>query len=395
MVDHVDTGVRGGKKARQINGLVNEWYLEDLSENIRAVLDVKRRSGQFIGSFPLYGYRKDPADHNRLLPDPEAAAVVRDIFRRYLAGEGTQRIADQLNKAGIPNPTAYKQWQGLRYQNGAGGLGSCWNRTTVSRILREEQYTGVLLQGKRRKPSYKSKKLLAVPREEWIAVPHAFEALVDRETFEAAGKLLDAHIRSDGKGKRHLLAGKVRCLSCGGALTKISDSYKGVTRSYLRCPRCPGHTVRLDWLEETVRGRLYEHLARYFSSTAVPQPPFGRSTAGETRKREMQTLREEIGRRDRALRTLYLDKTDGLLSAEEFARLQADYREEKSRMEKRLAVLTAQEQDTPSAWHGQPSLEQYVTPSSIPRELIDAFVQAVEIAPRRAEEQPVHIHWRF
>ncbi len=395
VVDHVDTGVRGGKKARQINGLINEWYLEDLSENIRAVLDVKRRSGQFIGSFPLYGYRKDPADHNHLLPDEEAAAVVRDIFRRYLAGEGTQRIADALNAAGIPNPTAYKQQKGLRYCNGGAAASPLWSRTTVSRILREEQYTGVLLQGKRRKLSYKSKTLRSVPRAEWFAVPEALEALVDRETFEAAGRLLDGHIRSSGGGKRHALAGKVRCLSCGGPLSKISDTYKGTTRFYLRCPRCAGHTVRLDWLEEAVRGRLCAHLARYFSPAAVPPAPSARQAAGETRKREMQTLREEIGRRDRALRTLYLDKADGLLDAGEFAALQTGYREERARFEKRLALLAAQEEAAPSRQE-EPLLAHYVTPAHVPQELLDAFLDTVMIGPRDpAGEQPLQIRWKF
>ena len=84
VLDHVDTQDPAGKKARQINGLINEWYLEDLSGNVRAVLDHKRRSGCYIASFALYGYQKDPQDHNRLVIDPEAAAVVRRIFALYL-----------------------------------------------------------------------------------------------------------------------------------------------------------------------------------------------------------------------------------------------------------------------------------------------------------------------
>ena len=91
VVDHVDTQDRAGKKARQINGLINEWYLEDLSDNVRSVLTHKRWQGDYIATFALYGYRKDPADHSRLLPDPEAAAVVRHIFALYLQGYGTAR----------------------------------------------------------------------------------------------------------------------------------------------------------------------------------------------------------------------------------------------------------------------------------------------------------------
>lgn len=108
VLDHVDTCDPAGKKARQINGLINEWYLEDLSGNVRAVLDHKRRSGSYIASFALYGYRKDPQDHSRLLPDEPAAQVVRQIFALYLQGNGAGRIAQTLNAQGVPPPSVYR-----------------------------------------------------------------------------------------------------------------------------------------------------------------------------------------------------------------------------------------------------------------------------------------------
>ena len=111
VLDHVDTQDPAGKKARQINGLINEWYLEDLSGNVRAVLDHKRRSGCYIASFALYGYQKDPQDHNRLVIDPEAAAVVRRIFALHLQGSGMGKIARLLNEAAIPPPSAYRAGQ--------------------------------------------------------------------------------------------------------------------------------------------------------------------------------------------------------------------------------------------------------------------------------------------
>ena len=160
-VDNVDTDIKGNKKARQINGLVNEWYLEDLSENIRTVFDYKRRAGQYIGGFPLYGYRKDPADKNKLIVEPQAAAVVRRIYALYLAGHGTQSIAAILNRDGVPNPTRHKQAMGYPYRNGAAhndhGL---WNRTTVSRILRDQMYTGDLVQGRTKKSAINPKRWL-------------------------------------------------------------------------------------------------------------------------------------------------------------------------------------------------------------------------------------------
>lgn len=136
VADNADTEVKGNKKARQINGLVNEWYLEDLSENVRMVFDLKRREGQYIGGFPLYGYKKDPADKNKIVIDPEAASVVRRIFQWSREGCGKQRIAVMLNERGIAAPARYKAEHGwtCRYpQQNHSGL---WNKTTVSRILR-------------------------------------------------------------------------------------------------------------------------------------------------------------------------------------------------------------------------------------------------------------------
>ena len=144
VADNADTAVRGNKKARQINGLVNEWYLEDLSENIRMVFDMKRRQGQYIGSSALYGYRKDPDDKNRLLVDPEAAAVVMQIFRWAREGMGSRAIAQRLNALGVLSPARYKARRG--WGGGEGGAG--WSKTAVWRILRNEMYTGTMVQGR-------------------------------------------------------------------------------------------------------------------------------------------------------------------------------------------------------------------------------------------------------
>ena len=403
LVDRVDTGVQGGKKARQINGLINEWYLEDLSDNIRAVLDFKRREGRFIGSFAPYGYQKDAADHNRLTPDPQAARVVREIFRRYLAGEGTARIAAGLNAEGIPGPTAYKQERGQRYRNaGQGVQAPPWSRTTVSRILRNPLYTGVMVQGKRRKPSYKSKVLFSVPREEWVTVPGACAPLVDAADFEAAGRRLQAHTRSSGQGERHRLAGLVFCLDCGAAMVKVSSRYKGETRSYLRCGRYAvdkgcgaSHAVRLDYLEALVTGRLWELLARWFAPEEAPPEEPDEGEAGALR-REAALLKGEIGRRDRALREMYLDKASGLLTAEQFQQMSGDYAREKAAMSERLTRLEEALTRRVQPEKAGRTLEDFVDREAMPPAVIAAFVEKVEVGARDGEgRQEVRIAWKI
>lgn len=194
LLDHADTDVKGNKKARQINGLVNEWYLEDLSENIRAVLDNKRKNGKYIASFPLYGYRKDPHDHNRLLIDPEAAENVRMIFALAECGYGRQRIADYLNSHGIPSPAQYRQQKEQNYRNALLAPESAgWNRTSVGRVLQNEMYTGCLIQGKRKKLSYKSAKICDVRQEDWIRTEHTHEAIIPKHRFDAL-LLLQRHV---------------------------------------------------------------------------------------------------------------------------------------------------------------------------------------------------------
>lgn len=192
VVDHVDTQDRAGKKARQINGLINEWYLEDLSDNVRSVLTHKRWQGDYIATFALYGYRKDPADHSRLLPDPEAAAVVRHIFSLYLQGYGTARIAHILNAEGVPPPSVYRQQHGGPAHTGSGQ----WSRATLHQMLTNRTYAGDLEQGRRRKVSYKSARSVRLPRSQWIVVPGTHEGLVSRADFAA----VQARLARRGRG---------------------------------------------------------------------------------------------------------------------------------------------------------------------------------------------------
>lgn len=190
VTDNADTAVKGNKKARQIAGLVNEWYLEDLSENIRSVLDHKRKQGLFIGSFPLYGYAKSK-EKGRLVPDPEAAAVVQRIYTMYLSGMSIYAICRVLSNENIPNPATYKAQKGEAFHPSSGkSFSSNWNKTTVSRILSNKMYTGTMVQGCRRKLSYKSDYIASVAPEEWFIVENTHKAIISPEMFNAVQKII-------------------------------------------------------------------------------------------------------------------------------------------------------------------------------------------------------------
>ena len=132
LVDNADTDNKGNKKARQINGLVNEWYLEDMSESIKSALTIRRQNGHHIGAFALYGYMKDPDKKGHLIIDEEAAEVVRYVFRMFAQGMGKTAIAKRLNDKGIPNPTEYKRRKGLRYKQPPSKNSTLWKYSAIS-----------------------------------------------------------------------------------------------------------------------------------------------------------------------------------------------------------------------------------------------------------------------
>ena len=413
VVDHVDTDDLTGKKSRQINGLINEWYLEDLSHNVRAVLDHKRRQGQYIASFALYGYRKDPANKNHLLIDEEAAAVVRRIFALYLAGSGTTRIARLLNEEGVPPPSRYRQEHGGPAPAQSGLL---WSRATLHHMLRNRTYAGDLEQGRRKKISYKSARSVALPPEQWIVVPGTHEAIIDRDTFEAVQRMLARPERSGSGGTVHPLAGRVFCGLCGTVMEQTGGGHRrhlpGVKR-YFRCrmaqrdpARCAGQPyLPADELETVLRSRIRTLAEKYAAPDSIDMAcrlslPDGQDAA---RRQELERLRREAARRRRALEGLYLDRSDGLLDAAQYLRLRDAYQQELDGFEARAALLERQQIEAANKGRRQAllaeTLRRALAVETLTRELTELLLQKVVVWPP-APEQPrrsrqIDIYWRF
>lgn len=259
VVDNADTANRGNKKARQINGLVNEWYLEDMSENIKSVLNSRRQNGCHIGSFALYGYEKDPEQRGRLRVDPEAAAVVREVFTLFANGYGKTAIARILNERGIPNPTEYKRIKGLRYRQPQGKGGTLWKYPSIAHMLTNEIYRGNMVQGRCGSISYKTKQNRPRPREQWYIVEGTHEPIIDGELWERVQKILARRAKPFKGGTVGLFAGMTRCAGCGYVLR----SSKSHGKDYLQCSSryvcrgaCEGAFISVDRLEAAVREEL-------------------------------------------------------------------------------------------------------------------------------------------
>ena len=244
-----------------INGILNDRYAARTSADVRRTLDMKRRRGEFIGSFAPYGYRKDPENRNALLPDPAAARVVADIFSWYLDGMGKGAIAARLNEEGVPNPTAYKAEQGSSYRRPGPANDGLWTAVSVGRVLTNPVYGGTLVQGRQRVISYKVHQTQSVPPEEWYVVEGTHPPLVSPAVWARAAELAQQRTRrAPGRGEVHLFAGLLRCADCGRAMSR--KTARGIVyytcSTYRRKSKtaCSKHTLREDALRRTVAGWL-------------------------------------------------------------------------------------------------------------------------------------------
>ena len=263
VVDGVDTDNEANKKSRQINGLVNEWYCEDLSKNIRSSFKAKMRNGQFLGSSCPYGYKKDPDDHNHLIIDEYAAKVVKKIYTLYLSGYGKAKIGSILSSEGILIPTLYKiEVMSENYHNSrALDTTRTWSYQTIHTILNNETYVGHLIQNKVNTLSYKDKKKKLLPKEKWIIVRNTHEAIIEPEMFEMVQKLQRTRTRSVGMMEETgIFSGMIYCADCKHAMSRkyarrgkrgftgyICKTYKTQGKKF-----CSSHNIEISALEDAV-----------------------------------------------------------------------------------------------------------------------------------------------
>ena len=332
--------------------IINDEYCRDISNKVRASLDLKRRQGKFIGSFASYGYRKDPDDHSRLLIDEEAAAVVRDIFDWFVGGTSVLGIAKRLNAAGIPNPSAYKRQQGMNYRHPASGkLDGLWPDSSVRRILKNRLYTGTMVQGKNRIKSYKLHVSEAVPEADWITVEQTHEAIIPPELFERAQALLARDTRTAPAQKQvYLFSGFVRCADCGRAMHRKTISQPYGDYHYYICSTykkqhsgaCTKHTIRSDKLEQAVLETLRHQIALAVEMDEVIAAINQNGAKKQSVKRlldEQTRLTQEHERVEQMKLALYPDWKAGDISREEYHQLKNQFEESIAVLDERLAAV--------------------------------------------------------
>lgn len=406
VVDNADTANKGNKKSRQINGLVNEWYLEDMSDNIKSVLTDKRKNGFHIGAFALYGYKKDPCEKGHLIIDEEAAATVREVFTLFSQGYGKTAIARILNDRGIPNPTEYKRLHGLRYQQPGTKNSTLWKYPAIASMLENEIYIGNMVQGKYGSVSYKTKQNRPRPRSQWYRVEQTHEPIIDKALWVRVQELLSQRSRPFSCGTIGLFAGKVRCAGCG----YVMRSSKSHNRHYLMCPThhvakeaCRGSFISVSVLEQAVMAELNILAAKYLDKNLLKQQ-LSAVFIPETEKKKLETdlsaCKKKKAEYEKALKELYLDKAKGILSQEDYITLSKSFSLEREHLEqagtlclKQLALIESRIQSSSQA----DLPDTYTRLEGLSREAVDIMIDCIYVGRRipGTQDVPVEIHWHF
>ncbi len=419
IVDNADTSIASNKKARQINGLINEWYLDDLSTNIKKSLKNKREDGLFMGSFAPYGYDRSTSDSHKLVVDPVASKVVKTIFKMYASGFGYSKICDYLNCNHIPPRSVYKRQKGSKFV-----CSNCdykkvkWNPDTIAQMLKNEVYIGNLVQGKTTSMGYKVHKFKKVDEKDWCRVERAHEPIIDLETWKKVQSILGTHQKPMKTGEIHYLTRKVYCGCCRKVFMRNVYRVKGKKpekRAYLQCKGAKKyHTcdnnkaIRMDELEKIILDAINDLLDNYYDPKILQELYNKRkepdTTQDETRKileKEKYNLIQKIEENKAFYRNLYEDKVKGAITIDMFRMMSSDYLKEIEIMTKRIERIDSEikslEVVKEERREGDLFLKKYRHIDKLNKVIVDAFIEKVTVGAfhKDTKTREIEITWNM
>ena len=381
--------------------LVNDAYLRDTSIKIRSSLDIKRKKGDFIGSFASYGYLKDPNNKNKLIVDEVASKVVQDIFKYRLQGFNINKISEKLNKENVLCPMEYKKSIGIKTStNFKKNDKALWTPKAIFRILENPLYIGTTVQKKVTTVNHKVKKLVYVPKEERIIVENTHEPIISKEVFEMVQKLMEIDTRTaPNEEKIYLLSGFVKCGECGANLIRRNYGTKEKPYIYYTCSNkknqkgCKGSSIKVESLENIV----FNAIKKQIEATITLEDILSDIDSESYAKTEKQKLNKKIEEKDKDLKKyqliklkIYEDLKTGLLNEEEYTDFTKGYSEKIVHIKNVISDLK-KELDNVSNGLTEKQLwiehfKKYNSIKKLDRELIISLIEQIKIYTDKTTE---------
>ena len=305
--ENVNTATGTGLETMPFHNLFNEWYAEQTSKKIKAVWNAKADNGERISSAVPFGYMKSPDDSKQWIIDEPAAKVVRYIFELCIAGLGPMQIAKRLESERIVSPTEYYYSIGRKTSNKRPANPYRWEQTTVVHILENRQYTGCTVNFKTTFVSFKVKKTVYLPEEDWQIIPNTQEAIIDEDTFDRVAELRNNRRRNTATGKTSMFTGLLYCADCGSKLYYAAAKSIKEHQEFYRCSQykenrgaCTIHYIRDVVLKEMVLESI-QKVAKYvvefepvFLYLFAKKSTLGRETTIRTMKTKIEKAKQRI-----------------------------------------------------------------------------------------------------
>ena len=400
--DHFDSSRGPGADSLETSfkTLFHDIYSRDISRKVREAKRFRAERGEFINSFAPYGYVKDPQDKKHLVIDPEAAAVIRRIFRMAVEKKSSTEIARALNADCVPTPMQYKKVAGCSRTWICAGDSNFWTRDTVNSILRDERYIGTNVFGRRMCDEIGKNHMVSIPRAEWIRVAGCHEGIVTNEEFAHAQENLREYkeYSKNGTGRR-LLWKKVRCGVCGHIMYYFSGK-----KPYYICntPRvtdvfgCPEERLAEEDLLDAVRDGLRTQ-ALYAVDAARIWEEKHRQRQCDVKgiQAELSRLAESCTVLDTHARDLYEKFAFGELGREEYLSEKRAAAEKKERVSVRMEELEAELQNAGRDGRLEnritDSFGKYTEVQELTADIIEDVLQEIVVYP----DHVLHIVWNY
>lgn len=334
--------------------IINEFYVKDSSKKVKAVMKQKGESGEYLTTNPPYGYMKDSANPKRhWIVDDEAAAIVRQIFAWCMEGFGPSQIAKKLKEAKVDCPTVHWMKMGRNAPAKTPDNPYDWAPRTITGILEKQEYLGHMVNFKTRKQSYRSKKKLENPPDQWKIFENTHEAIIDEETFARVQELRKNKRRPARTGKTNMFSGLVRCADCGEKLYYCTSNSFETRQDHFVCSTsrkrgkevCDTHFIRAVVLEE---GTL-QHMRLVIQCVADYEDAFRRALGAKrseevrkelsAKKKTLQKSENRLAELDRLFKRIYEDMVNGKLSEARFQMLADDYEQEQADLRAKIEML--------------------------------------------------------
>ena len=369
--ENVNTSTGTGLETMPFHNIFNEWYAEQTSKKIKAVWKAKADNGERVSAAVPFGYMKSHEDSKQWIIEEPAAKIVRYIFELCIAGLGPMQIARRLEDEKVVCPTEYYYSIGRKTSNKRPANPYKWDQATVVHILENRQYTGCTVNFKTTYVSFKVKKTVHIPEEEWQIIPNTQEAIIDEDTFERVAELRRSRRRNTATGKTSIFAGLLYCADCGSKLYFAAAKSIKEHQEFYRCSQykenrgaCSIHYIRDVVLKEMVLEaiqKVAKYVAEYepvFLYLFAKKNTLGRETTIRTMKAKIEKSKQRIKELDMLIERIYEDNVLGKISDDRFYRMSANYEKEQKEL---LAAVEHDEQKVREAEQEKINLNVFLT----------------------------------